>query len=75
MIVPWKQLSREALEGLIEEFVTRHGTDTGYTGGSLGKDIDMVKAQLRSGDVVIVFDEATRTANLVSKDSLQGVIE
>lgn len=35
MIVPYEKLSPEALRGLIEEFVTRPGTDTGYTDGSL----------------------------------------
>lgn len=29
MMVPWDQLSAEALRGLIEEFVTRDGTDYG----------------------------------------------
>jgi len=30
MIIPYDKLSPEALQALIEEFVTRDGTDTGY---------------------------------------------
>ncbi len=30
IIIPYEKLSTESLEGLIEEFVTRDGTDTGY---------------------------------------------
>jgi uncharacterized protein len=35
MIIPYEKLSRTALHGLIEEFVTREGTDSGYTEKSL----------------------------------------
>ena len=30
MIIPHEKLSPEALQAIIEEFVTRDGTDTGY---------------------------------------------
>jgi uncharacterized protein YheU (UPF0270 family) len=30
VIIPFDKLSPEALQALIEEFVTRDGTDTGY---------------------------------------------
>ncbi|MEE4114316.1 MAG: YheU family protein, partial [Desulfobacteraceae bacterium] len=33
LVIPHRQLSPEALAGLIEEFVTRDGTDSGYTRG------------------------------------------
>ncbi|MCX5880297.1 MAG: YheU family protein [Deltaproteobacteria bacterium] len=36
--IPHDRLSQSALQGLIEEFVTRDGTDTGYTDGSLEEE-------------------------------------
>ena len=30
MIVPYDQISEDALQGLIEEFITRDGTDYGF---------------------------------------------
>ena len=71
MIIPYEKLSPEALKGLIEEFVTRPGTDTGYTKKTLEQNVDMVMKQLKLGDVIIVYDEIGQTANLVSKDSLE----
>jgi uncharacterized protein len=59
------------LNGLIEEFVTRPGLDTGYTNNILEQHINMVKRQLKRGDAVIVFDETTQTANIVPKDQLK----
>lgn len=59
------QLSPEALRGLVEEFVTRDGTDYGTVERSLEEKIARVLAQLRAGEVRIVFDPGTETANLV----------
>jgi len=70
MIIPYEKLSREALNGLIEEFVTREGTDSGYTKKSLEENVEMVKRQLEKGDAFIVYDEVTQTANIVSKNYL-----
>ena len=47
--------------------MTRGGTDTGYADGSLEENVDMVMRQLVSGDVVIVSDETTETANIVPR--------
>jgi hypothetical protein len=35
IIIPYDRLSMEALQGFIEEFVSRDGTDTGYTDGEV----------------------------------------
>ena len=68
MLVSHNKLRPETLRALIEEFVTRPGTDTGYVGGTLEDSVDMVMKQLRLGDVFIVYDEETETANIVPKE-------
>ncbi len=73
MIVPYEKLSPEALKGIIEEFVTRPGTDTGCTKGSLDLNIATVMRQLKHGDAFVVFDEATQTANIVPKEQVKGL--
>ena len=71
MIIPYDKLSTEALQSLIEEFVTRDGTDTGYEKKSLTNDVAMVKGQLKRGGAIIVFDQSTKTSNIVPKDRLK----
>ena len=71
MIIPYEKLSREALHGLIEEFVTREGTDSGYTKKSLEENVEMAKRQLQRRDAFIVYDKSTQTAKIVSKDHLE----
>jgi uncharacterized protein YheU (UPF0270 family) len=71
MIILYEKLSTEALRGLIEEFVTRPGTDTGFTEGSLEENVEMVLMQLKLGDVLAVYDATLQTANLIPKDKLK----
>lgn len=63
--VPSTRLSREALFGLVEEFVSREGTDYGHTDVSLADKRDQVLSQIRRGEVVIIFDSSTQHCDLV----------
>jgi uncharacterized protein len=72
MIIPYQNLSPEALLGVIEEFVTRDGTDYGRVEATLGQKINDVMRQMKKGKAFIVFDEATQTPNIVRKEDLAG---
>ena len=69
VIVPWDQLSKEALLKLVAEFVTRDGTDYGEVEVPLKTKIDQVLGQLQSQEAVIVFDLETDTATILSSDN------
>lgn len=71
MIVPWQQLSAEALRGLIEEFVTRDGTDYGESEVSLECRVEQVQARLRTGEAVLLFSESTAECSIVSRDRVE----
>lgn len=66
--IPYNQLSPEALHGVIEEFVTRDGTDYGEIEVSLESKISQVLNQLKSGKAVIVFDPESETCNILKTD-------
>ena len=66
--IPYDQLSQEALKGVIEEFVTRNGTDYGETQIPLETKIAQVLRQLKSKDVFIIFDHHSETATILHKD-------
>lgn len=68
MEIPYKLLSEEALSGLIEEFVSREGTDYGHSGFSIAQKASAVRRQLASGRAVIVYDETEMTCNIVPKE-------
>ncbi len=63
--VDHRQLSEEALLGLVEEFVSREGTDYGLQERSFEAKVRDVKRQLESGEARIVFDLVEESANIV----------
>ena len=72
VVVPWRALSAQALQRLIEEFVTRDGTDTGYAAKSLDADVRRIRGQLERGAAVIVYDEQLQTCNIVPHRDIGG---
>jgi uncharacterized protein YheU (UPF0270 family) len=72
VIVPHRELSEEALQGLLEEFVSRDGTDSGYTKLSLQQRVDQVHRQLDRGEAVVVYNPATQSANIIPRSDLDG---
>ena len=65
VVIPPDQLGPDALRGLIEEFVTRDGTDYGVVEQSVSQKVAAVIAQLESGEAQLVFDPETETTNIV----------
>ena len=64
MIIPWENLSRDALTGVIEDFVTREGTEYGASEIPLEVKVAQIESQLKKGAVVIVYDEASSTSSI-----------
>jgi len=66
VLVPWDQLSPSALQSVMEEYVTREGTEYGEKDVALTDKVRDVRRQLERGEVVVVFDLASQSANLVT---------
>lgn len=62
--VPHTALSATALRAVVEEFVTRAGTDYGVRERDLSEKVADVMRQLTRGEVVIVFDRSQGTVHL-----------
>ena len=61
MLIPHKRLSPAALRAVIEEFVSRDGTDD----SPLGPRINNVLRQLDLGSAELHFDDETKTCNIL----------
>jgi len=66
--IPYDQLSPKALQGVIEEFVTRDGTDYGEVEVPLETKISQVLEQIKSGKAVIIFDQGSETCTILKSD-------
>ena len=72
IVVPHASLSAEALRGVIEDFITREGTDYGPEEHSLAQKHDQVARQIARGEVVIVFDVETEAVGLIRREELSA---
>ncbi|TRO83396.1 YheU family protein [Trichloromonas acetexigens] len=67
--IPFARIDPETLQRMIEEFVTRDGADWAESGCALEDKVRQVLRQvlrqLRDGQVRVVYDQKTQTANLV----------
>lgn len=63
--IPYRELSSDALRGVIEAFVLREGTDYGETHHSLEDKVQQVLRQLERKEARIVFDPNTESVDIV----------
>ena len=68
MIIPIDMLDKKTLRSLIEEYVTRDGTEFSDT----EKKIDSVVIQIKEGLAFIVFDEESQSCNILSKKQMSS---
>lgn len=73
MIVPANMLSDDALRGMIEEFVTRDGTDYGEQEASLEERVEEVREQILTGKALIMFDSKTETTTIIPAEDLAKI--
>ena len=64
MDIPYAEISEEALKAIIQEYITREGTEYGVEEYSLEQKIEQIKQQLLKGEIKINFDGETQTCNL-----------
>ena len=67
ILIPKVSLSEEALNGLIEEFILREGTDYGHSEATLEDKKNRVLKQLNSKMVQIVYSSSTGNTTLLRK--------
>jgi uncharacterized protein len=65
VVIPYTELSDEALRGVLEAFVLREGTEYGERDVSLDQKVAQVTRQLRRGEAQIVFDPESETIDIV----------
>lgn len=63
--VPYRELSEEALRGVVESFVLREGTDYGMREFALEQKVAHVIRQLERGEAQILFDPTTESIDIV----------
>lgn len=68
MKIPPSQLNPDVLNNILEEFITREGTDYGQQELNLQEKVERLRPQVMKGEVLIVFDERLQNIQLMSKE-------
>lgn len=71
MIIPHADIATDTLNALIEEFVTRDGTDYGDIETSTVTKVQQVMNQLERKEVFIVYSEEYETCTIKTKDTFE----
>lgn len=74
MIIPHQQLSPEALEGILQEFIAREGTDYGAVEAQSSAKTAQLRQQLDRGEVVVVLDPALESVSLLPKKEAEQLL-
>lgn len=65
--VPFSNLSSQALDGIIQSFIQREGTDYGAHEASYETKSKQILNQIKSGEIKIIFEPDSESINLVTK--------
>ena len=66
MLIPYDMLDPDTLQRMLEDFVTRDGTDNGYD-ASLEQRVTTLRRQIERRQVVIVFHPDTGDTSLAHR--------
>jgi len=69
MLIPWQQLNPDTLNNLLEDFVTRDGSDNGDE-TPVTIRAERARRALEKGTAVIVFDPASGQCQLLLKSQV-----
>ncbi len=69
MRIPIESLNPETLKRVVEEFVTREGTDYGLSASDLHTKVEQVLHQLKKGEALLYFDEESESCQIMAKSN------
>lgn len=69
MLIPWQQLQTDTLNNLLEDFVTRDGSDNGDE-TPVNVRIERARRALEKGTAVILFDPSSGQCQLLLKSQV-----
>ena len=73
MKIPWESLPGETLDTLLEEIVTRDGTDYGDVEKSTSQKLTYARNQLKAGYAILYWDAELESASLLTPQQVQLV--
>lgn len=64
MEIPYQELEEKTLRAVIEEFISREGTEYGEFEYSLEQKVQQIKDQLKKGNIILNYDSESQSCHL-----------
>lgn len=74
MIIPFTDLEPATLQGLLEDIVSRDGTDYGQHEVSLHDKVAQLKMVLKNGEQVLCFDAETGHCDVMNSSDAKSAV-
>ena len=74
LAVPPGRLPAETLQGLLEEYASRDGTDYGEREFSLDEKVRALKGQLDAGELQILYDVDSEQWDLLPREQAEQLL-
>ncbi|XOV80151.1 MAG: YheU family protein [Aestuariibacter sp.] len=71
MLIPYDQISAEALLNLATSVVLREGTDYGEYEVSFEQKVQALIDKVKKGEAVIMFSEAQEEVDIIAKETFE----
>jgi len=72
--VPCERLAAPTLDGLLEEYASRDGTDYGLVERSLQDKVASLRARLQDKSLVLLYDSASEQWDLLPRDQATDLL-
>ncbi len=73
MIIPWQSLNTDILDAMLEEIVTRDGTDYGDVEKTTLQKVSYAKNQIKAGYALIFWNTELESASLISPEQAEEI--
>ena len=71
--IPLDRVEADILQAMLEDFASRDGTDYGLRELSLEEKVANLQAQLRQGELAVVFDLDSEEWDLLKREKLAEI--
>lgn len=73
LIIPPEKLEDAVLENILESYISREGTDYGEHELNLTQKMEILRPQVKKGEVLIVYDEDIESLTLMTKADYRDI--
>lgn len=75
IIIPHNEFDPDVLQAVLEEYISREGTDYGLYEYTLEQKLEQLLKQIKQGNAFVCFDEETQSCTILNKDQAQFIQE